>query len=96
MAGGCNLVLFTTGRGSVVGFKPAPSIKIATNPTLYRRMPDDMDFNAGRVLEEGEMADLAAELLDLVIDVASGQLSKSEELGFGDEELAPWLLGELV
>jgi altronate hydrolase len=96
MAGGCNLVLFTTGRGSVVGFKPAPCIKIATNPTLYRRLPDDMDFNAGRLLEGEEMDDLAAELLDLVIDVASGQLSKSEELGFGDDEFVPWLLGEMV
>jgi altronate hydrolase len=96
IAGGCNLVLFTTGRGSVAGFKPAPSIKIATNSTLYRRMEDDMDYNAGRALEGEDMNDMAAELLDLVIEVASGNLSKSEELGFGEPEFSPWLLGELL
>jgi altronate hydrolase len=96
MAGGCNLVLFTTGRGSVVGFKPAPSIKIASNSSLYRRLQDDMDFNAGRVVEGESMQLLSAELLDLVIDVASGQPSKSEELDSGEEVFSPWLLGELV
>jgi altronate dehydratase len=96
MAGGCNLVLFTTGRGSVVGFKPAPSIKIASNSDLYRRLQDDMDFNAGRVLEGESMQPLSAELLELVIDVASGQPSKSEELDSGEEVFSPWLLGELV
>jgi altronate hydrolase len=96
MAGGCNLVLFTTGRGSVVGFQPAPSIKIASNSTLYQRMKDDMDFNAGRMLEGEDINGLAAELLDLVINVASGQPSKSEELGSGEEVFSPWLLGELV
>jgi altronate hydrolase len=96
MAGGCNLVLFTTGRGSVVGFKPAPSIKIASNTGLYRRLQDDMDFNGGRVLEGESMQLLSAELLDLVIDVASGQPSKSEELDSGEEVFTPWLLGELV
>jgi altronate hydrolase len=96
MAGGSNLVLFTTGRGSVVGFKPAPSIKIASNSVLYQRMPDDMDFNAGRVLEGADMSALAAELLDLIIDVASGQPSLSEELDSGEEVFSPWLLGELV
>jgi altronate hydrolase len=96
MAGGANLVLFTTGRGSVVGFKPAPSIKIASNSALYERMTDDMDFNAGRVLEGEDMEQLAAELLDLVVAVASGQLSLSEELDSGEEVFSPWLLGELV
>ena len=96
MASGCNLVLFTTGRGSVVGFKPAPSIKIASNSGLYRRLQDDMDFNAGRALEGESMQLLSTELLDLVIDVASGQPSKSEELDAGEEVFSPWLLGELV
>jgi altronate dehydratase len=96
IAGGCNLVLFTTGRGSVVGFKPAPSIKLASNSDLYRRMPDDMDFNAGQILEGTEIGEAAAALLDLVIDVASGQPSKSEALGFGEAEFSPWLLGEVL
>jgi altronate hydrolase len=90
VAGGCNLVLFTTGRGSVFGFKPAPCIKISTNSTLYEQMIDDMDLNAGSVLEGAEMEDVAAELLDLVVAVASGQPSKSEAQGVGEAEFVPW------
>jgi altronate dehydratase len=96
IAGGGNLVLFTTGRGSVVGFKPAPSIKIAASSALYDRMPDDMDFNAGRALEGEDIDRLADELLDLVISVASGQASKSEAMDFGEEVFNPWFLGEFV
>jgi altronate hydrolase len=96
VASGCNLVLFTTGRGSVFGFKPAPSIKIATNTLMYERMIEDMDFNAGRILDGEPMRDLAQELLDLAIAVASGQPSKSEALGIGEDEFAPWHLGETL
>jgi len=90
VAGGCNLVIFTTGRGSVFGFKPAPCIKISTNSTTYARMIDDMDLNAGRVLEGASLADVAAELFDLIIAVASGQPSKSEAQGVGEAEFTPW------
>ncbi|MCP4543907.1 MAG: altronate dehydratase [Chloroflexi bacterium] len=90
VAGGCNMVLFTTGRGSVFGFKPAPCIKISTNSALYERMVDDMDLNAGRVLEGAKMEEIAAELLNLVIEVASGQPSKSESQGVGEAEFIPW------
>ena len=90
VASGCNLVLFTTGRGSVFGFKPAPCIKISTNSALYERMIDDMDLNAGRVLEGAEMEQVAAELLELTIAVASGQPSKSEAQGVGEAEFCPW------
>jgi altronate hydrolase len=93
VAGGCNLVLFTTGRGSVFGFKPAPSIKICTNSTTYERMIDDMDVNAGTILEGSAMAEVAAELLHLVVAVASGQPSKSEAQGVGEAEFNPWNLG---
>jgi altronate hydrolase len=96
VAGGCQLVLFTTGRGSVFGFKPAPSIKIASNTGTYRRMEEDMDVNAGRVLEGVEMEQVARELLDLVVAVASGQPSKSEAQGVGEAEFIPWDLGEMV
>lgn len=96
VASGCNLVLFTTGRGSVFGFKPAPSIKIATNSITFKRMIDDMDFNAGRILDGENMDALAAELIDLVIAVASGQASKSEALGIGEAEFNPWHLGETL
>jgi altronate hydrolase len=90
VAGGCNLVLFTTGRGSVFGFEPAPCIKISTNSALYERMAEDMDLNAGQVLEGVNMAQVAAELLDLIVAVASGQPSKSESLGVGEAEFIPW------
>jgi altronate hydrolase len=93
VAGGCNLVLFTTGRGSAFGFKPAPTIKISSNSILYERMPDDMDLNAGKVLEGATMEEVASELLDLIVAVASGQPSKSEALGIGEAEFCPWSLG---
>lgn len=93
VASGCNVVLFTTGRGSVFGYKPAPSIKISTNTAIYEHMLDDMDFNAGKVLDGADMQATADELLDLVIAVASGQPSKSEAQGVGAEEFIPWNLG---
>jgi altronate hydrolase len=96
VAGGCNLVLFTTGRGSVFGFKPAPSIKVASNSALYERMSGDMDLNAGRVLEGMAMEPVAAELLDLVVAVASGQPSRSEAQSVGEAEFSPWHLGETL
>jgi altronate hydrolase len=93
VAGGCNLVLFTTGRGSVFGFKPAPCIKICSNSATYQNMLDDMDLNAGEVLEGTDIEEIAAELLDLSIAVASGQASKSEAQGVGEAEFCPWSLG---
>lgn len=96
VASGCNLVLFTTGRGSVFGFKPAPSIKIATNTPMFGRLSEDMDFNAGRALDGEQLHDLAQELLELTIAVASGEPSKSEALGIGEAEFAPWHLGETL
>jgi altronate hydrolase len=96
VAGGCNLVLFTTGRGSVFGFKPAPSIKISSNSAIYKRMMDDMDLNAGKVLDGVDMEEVATELLDLVVAVASGQPSKSEAQGVGEAEFSPWSLGGML
>ncbi len=93
VAGGCNLILFTTGRGSTFGFKPAPSIKIASNTAMYQHMTDDMDINAGKVLDGTDIQAVAAELLDLTIKVASGQPSKSEAQGIGESEFNPWCLG---
>ncbi len=93
VAGGCTLLLFTTGRGSVLGFKPTPTIKIATNTAMFEHMEDDMDFNAGQVLHGVLMEDAAAELFEMVIAVASGQPSKSEAQGVGEAEFAPWHLG---
>ena len=96
VAGGCNLVLFTTGRGSVFGFKPAPSIKICTNSLTYQRMSEDMDLNAGKVLEGSSLEEVADELFQQVLSVASGQPSKSEALGIGEAEFNPWFLGGVL
>jgi altronate hydrolase len=93
VAGGCNVVVFTTGRGSVFGFKPAPSIKLATNTPLYQRMPGDMDVNAGRILEGVSLEAVGREVFELIIAVASGSKSKSEAQGVGDEEFNPWIIG---
>lgn len=93
VAGGCNLVVFTTGRGSAFGFKTAPSIKVSTNTAIYQHMIDDMDFDGGTVLSGGDMQASADALLDQMIAVASGQPSKSEAQGVGVEEFNPWLIG---
>ena len=90
VAGGCNLVIFTTGRGSVFGFKPAPSLKVCSNSATYQRLAGDMDLNAGRALEGESLERLASEFLDLIITVASGGPSKSEVQGVGEAEFAPW------
>jgi len=97
VAGGANLVCFTTGRGSVFGCKPAPSLKLATTTQLYERMADDMDFNAGTVLDgEATVSELGEVLFAEILATASGRPTKSEEFGFGDEEFAPWQLGAVM
>ena len=93
VAGGCNVVAFTTGRGSAFGFKPAPSIKIATNAELYAQQEPDMDINAGKVLEGVSLDDLGAEIFEEILAVASGKKTKSELAGIGAEEFSPWILG---
>ncbi|MBR0665885.1 altronate dehydratase [Roseomonas hellenica] len=94
VAGGANLVCFTTGRGSVFGMKPAPSIKLATNGAMYERMSDDMDVNCGTVLTgEESVAQCGERIFELMLRVASGERTKSEALGFGASEFAPWTIG---
>jgi altronate hydrolase len=93
VAGGANLVVFTTGRGSCFGFKPAPSIKVATNTPLYERMEGDMDLDAGTILAGRSVAEIGREIFNLMLEVASGRKTKSEELGVGDEEFQPWVVG---
>ena len=96
VAGGCNVVVFTTGRGSAFGFKPAPSIKIATNSTLYANQEPDMDINAGKVLDGVSLDDLGQEIFERVLAVASGARSKSEAAGVGEEEFNPWIIGAML
>jgi len=94
VAGGANVVCFTTGRGSVYGCKPAPSLKLATNSPLYRHMEEDMDINCGTVVDGTETVDQAGErIFGRILQTASGSRSKSELLGFGDDEFAPWVVG---
>lgn len=94
VAGGCNLVVFTTGRGSTYGCKPSPSIKIATNTEMYDRMRDDMDINAGRIVTDGaSVEDVGTEIFELLLRVASGERTLSETHGLGDNEFIPWQIG---
>lgn len=94
IAGGCQVVVFTTGRGSAFGSKPAPTIKLATNSRLYETMRDDMDIDCGDVIDKGvSVAAKGEEILDAILAVASGTKSKSEALGLGDNEFVPWQIG---
>jgi altronate hydrolase len=96
VAGGANLVCFTTGRGSVFGCKPVPSLKLATSSDLYQRMPGDMDIDCGVILGGTSVSDLGARIFAELIDVASGKPTKSEAQDFGDEEFVPWQLGAVM
>jgi altronate hydrolase len=97
VAGGANLICFTTGRGSVFGCVPAPSLKLATNSSMYRRMSDDMDVNCGGIADGTDTVEgCGRRIFELVLATASGAPSKSEALGFGEAEFAPWQLGAVM
>jgi len=96
VAGGANLMCFTTGRGSAYGNKPCPSIKLATNSEIYRRMMDDMDINCGDVIEGVSLQDKGQQIFDLILKTASGHKTKSEGLGYGDNEYVPWYIGAVM
>ena len=93
VAGGCNVLAFTTGRGSAYGCKPTPSLKLATNTDIYRRMIDDMDINCGDIVDGVSIEAKGQEIFDMVLRVASGERTKSELLGYGDAEFVPWQIG---
>jgi altronate hydrolase len=93
IAGGANVLAFTTGRGSAYGAKPTPSIKIATNTDIYMKMIDDMDLNGGDVLDGVSLETKGQEIFDKILKVASGEKTKSELLGYGDNEFVPWQIG---
>ena len=96
VAGGCNVICFTTGRGSVFGCKPVPSIKLATNSLVYRHMEEDMDINCGVILEGTPLDVVGRRIFDEIVAVASGKRSKSELSGVGEEEFAPWIIGPVL
>ncbi len=97
VASGANLIAFTTGRGSAYGCKPSPSIKLATNSDIFKKMPDDMDIDCGTIATGGStVEEKGAEIMDYLLTVASGKKSKSEELGYGDMEFVPWHIGAVM
>ena len=96
VASGCNMIAFTTGRVSAFGFKPVPSIKLATTTDIYRRMDEDMDIHCGDVLEGVSLEAKGREVFDEILDVASGRRSKSGALGYGDNEFVPWQIGAVM
>ena len=94
IAGGANLIAFTTGRGSCFGAKPSPSIKLATNTFLFNKMEEDMDINCGKIVDGIlSLDDMGEEIFNHFIDISSGKKTKSELLSLGRHEFAPWQIG---
>lgn len=94
IAGGANLIAFTTGRGSVFGSKPAPTLKLSSNSALAQTMADDIDFDCGRLLSENVcLDDLGRELFEMLLATASGRSTASECMDLGENEFVPWMLG---
>ena len=90
------MICFTTGRGSCFGSYPAPTIKLASNTPMYERMVGDMDINCGPVIDgEKTLEQIGQEIFDLILKTASGEKTKSEALGVGEEEFCPWQIGVL-
>ncbi len=96
VASGANVLVFTTGRGSVLGLKPTPCIKVATNSVMFERMKADMDLDAGPILDGEPVEQVGRRLFDLILDVASGRTTRSERGGVGEEEFAPWQIGPML
>jgi altronate hydrolase len=94
IAGGANLIAFTTGRGSAFGSKPAPTLKLATNTPMYRRLEDDMDVNCGEIADGAcSVPEMGRRIFERMLRAASGEKTKSELLGLGDHEFVPWQIG---
>jgi len=94
-AGGCNVICFTTGRGSAIGFPSIPVVKVATNSNTFRRMRDNMDINAGRISDgEASVQQIGQEIFDMILRVASGEQTCAERLGH--QEFVPWRIGPVM
>jgi altronate hydrolase len=97
MASGANVICFTTGRGSVYGSRPAPSIKLATNTPMYEKMALDMDYNCGAIFDGAiTLEDAAVNVYSTIVRVASGEKTKSEMHGIGAVEFLPWPIGAVL
>lgn len=97
VAGGANLICFTTGRGSAFGCAPSPSLKLATNSALWQRQPDDIDINCGEIIDgESSIATMGDRIFEMMLRTASGEASKSELHGYGQNEFVPWQVGAVM
>lgn len=97
VAGGANLICFTTGRGSAYGCSPSPSLKLATNSALWLRQNEDMDINCGEIVDgTASIEEMGQRIFELVLVTASGQQSKSERHGYGQSEFVPWQIGAVM
>ena len=97
VAGGANMICFTTGRGSAYGCAPSPSLKLATNSTLWQRQEEDMDINCGEIIDgTSSVAEMGERIFRLVLATASGERSKSEQHGYGQNEFVPWQVGAVM
>ena len=97
IAGGANIICFTTGCGTVLGCKPTPVIKLASNTTMYRKLAGDMDINCGLIADgEKSMDEMGAAVFQHILDTASGRKTRSEAFGFGDNEFVPWHIGAVL
>lgn len=97
VAGGANMICFTTGRGSAYGCAPAPSLKLATNSTLWQRQEEDMDINCGEIIDgAASIQQMGQRIFDLVLATASGEATKSERHGYGQNEFVPWQVGAVM
>jgi altronate hydrolase len=97
VAGGANMICFTTGRGSAYGCAPSPSLKLATNSALWQRQEEDMDINCGEIIDgKATIAEMGQRIFDLVLATASGAASKSEKHGYGQNEFVPWQVGAVM
>ena len=97
VASGANLVCFSTGRGSAFGSKPAPSVKLATNTPMFKRLEEDMDFNCGPIIDDGySIEEMGQQIFKLWLETSSGSPSKSEAQGYGDHEFVPWQVGAVM
>ena len=97
VAGGANLICFTTGRGSAYGCKPSPSLKLSTNNALWARQEEDIDINCGDIVDSGvTIGDKGREIFEMILATASGKASKSERWGYGADEFVPWYIGAVM
>jgi altronate hydrolase len=97
VAGGANMIVFTTGRGSAYGCAPSPSLKLSTNSELWRRQEEDIDINCGEIADGVATIEAVGErIFELILATASGQKSKSELFGYGQQEFVPWQLGAVM